>query len=75
MRGGFSFGKGNQDGRMLLEFCDAKHFCIANTWLRKVDNKRITYGSGCNKIEINFLFYGKGIILKNVKLQTSCSII
>ena len=29
--GGFSIGKRNQEGKMLLEFCDAKHLCIANT--------------------------------------------
>ena len=34
-------GKRNQEGRMLLEFCDAKHLCIANTWLRKADKKKI----------------------------------
>ena len=34
---------------MLLEFCDAKHLCI-----RKADKKKITYGSGCNKSEIDF---------------------
>ena len=39
---------------MLLEFCDAKHLCIANTWLRKADKKKITHGSGCNKSEIDF---------------------
>ena len=40
---------------MLLEFYYAKHLCIANTWFRKADNKKITYGSGCNEIEIDFV--------------------
>ena len=35
--GVFSIGKGNHEGRMLLEFCEARHLCIANTWFRKVD--------------------------------------
>ena len=39
---------------MLLEFCDAKHLRIANTWFRKADEKKITYGSGCNKSYIDF---------------------
>ena len=30
----------HQEGRMLLEFCDAKHLCIAKTWFRKADKKR-----------------------------------
>ena len=40
---------------MLLEFCDAKHLCIANTWYRKADKKKIIYGSGCNESEIEFV--------------------
>ena len=46
--------EGNQEVRMLLEFCDAKHLCIANTWSRKADKQYITYGSGCNESEIDF---------------------
>ena len=39
---GFSISERNQERRMLLEFCDAKHVCIANTWLRKADKKEKT---------------------------------
>ena len=42
--GGFSIGTRNQEGRMLLEFC-ILNLCIANTWFRKADNEKITYGS------------------------------
>ena len=56
---GFSIGERNQDGRILLEFCDAKHLCIANTWSRKADKKKITYSSGYNKSEIDFCIMGK----------------
>ena len=58
---------------MLLEFCDAKHLCIANTWLRKTVKKKIDYGSGCNESDIDFCIMGKVDckFLKNV----SCSII
>ena len=44
---------------MLLQFCDAKHLCVANTWYRKADMKNITYGSGCNESEIDFCIKGK----------------
>ena len=44
---------------MLSEFCDAKHLCIATTWLRKADKKKITYGSGCTKSKIYFCIMGK----------------
>ena len=57
---------------MLLEFCDAKHLCITNKWLKKADRKKITYGSGCNKSEIDFCIMGKvdRKFLKNVKVIT-----
>ena len=48
IHGGLSIGEGNHEGRMLLEFSDAKHLCIANTWSRKADKKKKTNGSGCN---------------------------
>ena len=38
--GGFSVDDINHDRRMLLEFHDARHLCIANTKLRKADKKR-----------------------------------
>ena len=49
----------NQEGRMLLQFCDAKHICIAETWFRKADKRKITFGPGCNKREIDFCIIGK----------------
>ena len=57
---------------MLLEFSDPKLLCIANTWLRKADKKKITYGSGCNESEINFSIIGNvdSKYLKNVKVIT-----
>ena len=57
---------------MLLELCDAKQLCIANTWYRKADRKKITYGSGCNKSEIDFCIMGKvdRKFLKNIKVTT-----
>ena len=45
IHGGFSIGERNQEGRMLLQFCDAKHLCIASAWIRKADNKKVAYGS------------------------------
>ena len=53
---------------MLQELCDAKHLCIANTWLRKADKKKITFGSGCNEMETGICIIGKldRKFLKNV---------
>ena len=35
MHGGNSFGIRNIEGRMLLEFCDEKELCVANTGCRQ----------------------------------------
>ena len=43
---GFCIGERYQEGRMPLQFCDAEHLCIANTWHSKADMKKIAYGSG-----------------------------
>ena len=40
-------------------FCDAKHLCIIDTWLRKADNKNTTKGTERNKSEIDFCIMGK----------------
>ena len=56
---GFCIGKRNQEGRMLLEYCDAKFLCLANTWFRKADKKNITYGSGCSESQIESCMMGK----------------
>ena len=57
---------------MLLQFRDAKHLRIVNTWFRRADKKNITYGSGCNESETVFCAMGKVDckLLKNVKVTT-----
>ena len=71
--------EGNQEGRMLLEFCDTKHLCIANTWSRKADRQHVTFGSGCNESKIDFCIMGTvdGIFFCVVSklLQGICSMI
>jgi len=32
VHGGNSFGVGNYEGRLLLEFCSEKELCVAKTW-------------------------------------------
>ena len=56
---GLSPGERNVEERMLLEFCEAKHLGTANTWYRKADKMKITYGSGCNESEIDFCIMKK----------------
>ena len=70
VHGRFIIGERNKEGSMVLEFCDAKHLCIANIWFRKVDKKKITYGSGCNESKIDLCMMGKvdRKFLKNLKV-------
>ena len=46
VHGGYGIGKTNVEGRKLLEFCDKKELCIANTWFEKNEQRKnnIQYG-------------------------------
>ena len=59
IHGGYGIGKINAEGRMLLDFCDHKELCVANTWIKKKDKKKVTYSSGGNDIKIDFVLVGK----------------
>ena len=60
VHGGNSVGKRNAEGRRLLEFCDERELCEANTWFKKTDKRKITYsgGGGCGT-EIDFVLVGE----------------
>ena len=46
VHGGNGIGKINVDGRRLLEFCDERELCMANTWFYKADKRKITCSAG-----------------------------
>ena len=46
------------EGKM-LEFCDEKELCVANTWFRKGEKRKVTYSAGRNGTEIDFVLVGK----------------
>ena len=48
------------EGKMLLEFCDEKEVCVANTWFRKGEKRKLTYSAEENETEIDFVLVGKG---------------
>ena len=68
IHGGYGFGVRNVEGRMLLEFCDEKDLCVANTWFKK--KRKVTYSAGGNETEIDFVLVGKDCrkYLKDVKV-------
>ena len=43
----------------LLEFCDERELCVANTWFCKADKKKITYSVGGCETEIDFVIVGE----------------
>lgn len=70
VHGGNGIGERNVEGRMLLEFCDEKELCVANTWFKKGEKRKVTYSAGGNETEIDFVLVGKESrkYLKNVKV-------
>ena len=50
---GNGIGERNLEGGMLLEFCDQKDLCMANTWFKK-EKRMMTYSLGGNETEILF---------------------
>ena len=59
IHGEYGIGKRNAEGRMLLDFCDQKVLCVANTWYEKKDERKVTYSSGRNDTEIDYVLVGK----------------
>ena len=58
---------------MLLEFWDEKKLCVAKTWFRKGEKRKVTYSAGENKTEIDFVLVEKGNrkYLRDVKVIPS----
>ena len=47
--------------RRLLEFCDKRELCVANTctWFKKTDKKKIIYCASGYRTEIDFVLVGE----------------
>ena len=59
VHGGYGIGKRNDEGRRILEFCDKKELCVANTWFKKKKQRKITYSIAGNEIEIDSVLVDK----------------
>ena len=59
IHGEYGIGKRNAEGRMLLDFCVQKELCVANTWYKWRDERKVTYSSGGNDTEVDFVLVGK----------------
>ena len=59
VHGGNGIWERNVEGKMFLEFCDEKELCVANTWLRKREKRKVTYSTGRNGTEMDFVLVRK----------------
>jgi hypothetical protein len=55
VHGGNGYGDRNLEGEMLLEFAEAMELAVVNTWFRKDTGKKVTYESGGNKSQIDYV--------------------
>uniref|UniRef100_A0A7I4XRC0 Reverse transcriptase domain-containing protein n=1 Tax=Haemonchus contortus TaxID=6289 RepID=A0A7I4XRC0_HAECO len=53
--GGFGYGSRNTDGQRILEYADSHNLAIVNTRFRKRDSHLITFYSGENRTQIDFV--------------------
>ncbi|XGW23662.1 hypothetical protein V3C99_005687 [Haemonchus contortus] len=53
--GGFGYGSRNTDGERILEYADSHNLVIVNTRFRKRDSHLITFYSGENRTQIDFV--------------------
>ncbi|XGW23905.1 hypothetical protein V3C99_005819 [Haemonchus contortus] len=53
--GGFGYGSRNTDGERILEYADSHNLAIVNTRFRKRDSHLITFYSGENRTQIDFV--------------------
>ena len=66
VHGGSRYGMRNQDGLPILDFCVANKLAITNTFFRKNNIRLITFSSGGNHTQIDFILVRK-VQLKNIK--------
>ena len=59
VHGGNGYGSRNIEGEMLLEFAEARQLVVLNTMFRKDDAKKVTYESGGNKSQIDYMLVRK----------------
>ena len=59
IHGEYGIKKRNAEGRLLLDFCDQKELCVANTWFKKKEKRKVTYSSGGNNTEIDLVLVRK----------------
>ena len=60
IHGGFGYGTRNGEGETILDFAQSYDLLIVNTWFKKRDSHLVTYRSGANATQIDFLLARRG---------------
>ena len=53
VHGAIGVGQANLEGRMLLEFCLENELCVPNRWLKREENRKVTFIMSENETEID----------------------
>ena len=70
IHGGHGFGKRNPEGERVLDFAFANDLVVGNTLFTKRESHRVTYSSGGNKTQVDYVLYRRNFRGKvtNVKV-------
>jgi hypothetical protein len=60
VHGGFGYGKRNEEGERILEFCEAMEMKVLSTWERNDERKRITFELGEVTSMIDYILVRRG---------------
>ena len=59
MDGEYGVGQRNLEGKMLLESCLEKEFCVSNTWFMREEKRKVTFRMGDIETKIEFVLTKK----------------
>ena len=73
VHGSQAYGTRNAEGDRMLEFATANDLRVGNTWFKKRDSHLVTYSSGGNQTQIDYILYRRGFsrFVSNVKVIPS----
>ena len=60
VHGSQGYGMRNAEGDRMLEFATANDLRVGNTWFKKRDSHLVTFSSGGNQTQIDYILYRRG---------------
>ena len=73
VHGSQAYGTRNAESDQMLEFATANDLRVGSTWFKKRDSHLVTYSSGGNQTQIDYILYRRGFsrFVSNVKVIPS----